>query len=173
MIFVPKKNIYFPKYIYKSKFHQRGNFAIFPAGTIGQIGAIPGIDPTTGWLVTDIQANPTTATAGFEIDADGGIETYKSTGNQGDVGRWDGGSMGGLNKIDYQFRFDESGPGSISGDATNVWLAASAGLDNWQVTVVGGTNTVNTGTLRIRLAASPFTEYASSTVITLTAISSF
>lgn len=136
-------------------------------------GSGPGIDPTTGWSVTSVVGNPLTALAGFEIDADGGIERYNHTGNLGDVGRWDGGSS--LNKIDYQFRFDESGPGSVNGtsDATNVWLAASAGLNNWEVTVVGGTNNVNTGTLRMRLAASPFTEFASSTVITMLAISSF
>ena len=92
-------------------------------------GTGPGIDPTTGWSVSSVVPGPGTALAGFEIDADGGIERYNHTGNLGDVGRWDGGSP--LNKIDYQFRFDESGPGSVNGasDATNVWLAASAGLN--------------------------------------------
>lgn len=154
MIFVPKKNIYFPKRIFKSKFHQRGNFAGFPAGSMAQLGEPAFIGGP--YSAFDVRISPTDSLAGVEIDADGGIERYTSQGNQGDIGRWDGNNTG-LNKIDFQFRFDRTGgtsdPNGTS-DAVNVWLAASAGLNNWEQLVTGIGTRIASGSLRMRDAST-------------------
>ena len=122
-------------------------------------------DPYT---VFDGNIFPNDSRAGIEVDADGAIEAFIQSGNQGDIGRWDGNNS--LNKADYQFRLDTTSGNIDAGDATDTWLAASGGLNSWQVIETGlGTETF-TGTLRVRLAVSPFTEYDSASV-NLTAIS--
>ena len=109
--------------------------------------------------VASVVIVPVDALAGFEIDADGGVERFRHSGNQGDVGRWDGG--GSFNKIDYQFRYD--GDDSLiwsGGDDFNVWLPASASLDTFACAIDTGQDDLDVfGTLRMRLAVSPFTEY--------------
>jgi len=166
VIFVPKKNVYFPKYQFKSKFHQRGNFAGFPAGTVAQGGMPKFIDGP--YISFSVSISPTDAMAGVEIDADGAIERITNLGNQGDIGRWDGNNS--LNKIDYQFRYDRTGgtadPNGIS-DAVGVWLSASAGLNVWQQLVTGLGTRISSGNLRMR-DATTLQEFTSES-LTLTA----
>lgn len=110
---------------------------------------------------------PPNPIAGIEVDADGGIEKFISSGNQGDFGRWDNG-IGTLNKADYQFRLDtfsEGGRGLFgASDPVDVWLPASAGLHAWWVEVDAGFTASYAGLLRVRLAVSPFTEFDSASV---------
>jgi hypothetical protein len=123
------------------------------------------------YLVLDVAVSPSDAMAGIEIDADGAIEAFKQAGNQGDIGRWDGGA-GTLSKVDYQFRLDTvstQGAGLAAGsDAVDSWLAASAALDSWWCDEDALGTDQFVGTLRVRLAASPFTEYDTAS-LTLTA----
>lgn len=114
------------------------------------------------YVVQHFPLFPNDALAGIEVDADGGIEAYKFTGNQGDIGRWDGGAS--LDKADYQFRLDTITGNIDGGYATDVWLAAQPGFHNWDVLETGAGNEFFTGTLRVRLAISPFTEYDSASV---------
>ncbi len=117
------------------------------------------------YQVFDHRNFPTDALAGIEIDADGAVEAFKSTGNQGDIGRWDGGLT--LSKIDFQFRYDlsaGSAPNSPGSAAVDVWLAASASLDFWGQLETGFGVTFSNGTVRMRLDAAPFTEFNSTTL---------
>jgi hypothetical protein len=123
------------------------------------------------YFAVDFQIFPTDALAGIEVDADGAIERFTSTGNQGDIGRWDNG-LGTLNKADYQFRLDTiSGSVEVGSDPVDTWLAASAGLNFWRVREQGIGTERFTGTLRVRLAVSPFTEYDTASVNPLEASS--
>jgi hypothetical protein len=117
-------------------------------------------DPYT---VIDINLPPTDALAGIEVDADGGIEKYINAGNQGDIGRWDNGLMS-LDKSDYQFRLDTITGTTDNGDALDTWLPAIAGFNHWDREVTGTGNKNFTGTLRMRLAISPFTEFDTAAV---------
>lgn len=114
--------------------------------------------------VLDFDTPPGLALSGIEIDADGGIEGFNdSSGNLGDIGRWDNG-LGTLTKSDYQFRLDViSGILASGSDATDTWLPASAGLNSWFASTSFGIRDFE-GTLRVRLAVSPFTEYDSESV---------
>lgn len=105
---------------------------------------------------------PNPAFAGIEIDADGGIERNVHTSFPSDIGRWDNGLFT-LNKADFQFRLDTIGGSIDVGDATDVWLPASAGLNYWRIEESFGYQ-IFTGTLRVRLATSPFTEYDSASL---------
>jgi hypothetical protein len=94
------------------------------------------------------------ALAGIEIDADGAIESFKSSvegGNQGDHSRWDGG-CGILDIADYDFRYDVT-IGSVNGISftAGVWHPGSGGLINFSVTENLGVQTA-WGTLRVRPA---------------------
>ena len=66
----------------------------------------------------------------------------------------------GLNKADYQFRLDEisSSGNPIIGDGINIWLPPSAGFNFWRIEEDFGISSFS-GTLRVRLAVAPFTEY--------------
>jgi hypothetical protein len=108
------------------------------------------------FLVVSFTSPPTEpdALAGIEIDADGAIEAFKSSvegGNQGDIGRWDGG-CGILDIADYDFRYDVT-IGAVNGISysSGVWHPGSGGLINFSVTENLGVQTA-TGTLRVRLA---------------------
>ncbi len=109
--------------------------------------------------------DPVRVFAGFEIDADGGIEGIKRTGNIGDVGRWDN-NLGTLSKVDYQFRFDTDdvipGPGSTSDDF-NVWLPASAFLQSFYIEIEFNGDFTTVGTIRVR-DASTLVEYDSASM---------
>lgn len=105
---------------------------------------------------------PNPAFAGIEVDADGGIERIVHDSAAFDIGRWDN-NLYTLNKADFQFRLDTIGGTIDIGDATDVWLPASAGLNFWRIEETFGYQ-VFTGTLRVRLATSPFTEYDSASL---------
>jgi len=110
-----------------------------------------------GYSAFDVAISPTDGLAGVEIDADGGIERYLHTGNQGDIGRWDGNNS--LNKVDFQFRYDVTGGVPSTPNGT----AASAGLNNWEQLVTGLGTRISTGNLRMR-DASTLQEFAASTL---------
>lgn len=134
------------------------------AGAAAASGAGAAVPEFSGdpYTELDFQIFPNDARAGIEVDADGAIETYIQAGNQGDAGRWDGNNS--LNKADYQFRMDTVSGSTTGGDATDTWLAASGGLNSWEV-FEGGLGVESfSGTLRVRLAVSPFTEYDSASV---------
>lgn len=108
-------------------------------------------DPLNAFSFTQPPTEPD-ALAGIEIDADGAIERFLSSvegGNQGDIGRWDGG-CGILDIADYDFRYDVS-IGSVNGisNSAGVWHPGSGGLINFSVTENLGIQTA-TGTLRVR-----------------------
>ena len=65
-------------------------------GGAAKMSGSPSMSGNPGFLgkpysVMDINLPPTDAVAGIELDFDGGIEEYINAGNQGDIGRWDGG----------------------------------------------------------------------------------
>lgn len=136
-------------------------------GIIGAVQQGPAVPEFSGdpYNHFDIVLPPTDALVGIEIDADGGIEWFDSGGNNGDTGRWDGNAT--LNKADYQFRLDTS-VGSINwgpSDSTDIWLPASAGLNVWAVEETGIGISTFSGTLRVRLAVAPFTEFDTASVM--------
>lgn len=123
-------------------------------GGAGKMGAgVASGDPrftSDPYVVIDFRVFPTDALAGIEIDSDGGIEAFKSSGNQGDIGRWDNG-LGTLDRADYDFRLDIiSGSANWSGsDAVNTWIAGTS-LIAWAAEELGFGEESFSATLRIR-----------------------
>ena len=127
------------------------NLAMMYRALTGPSGpSMPFFTGPTPYLEAD--SYPAPATAGIEVDADGGVETFTSAGNQGDIGRWDGG--GSFNAADYDFRMDFiSGTLDGASDPLGVWLNSGFGvIGAWFVQVeIFGINNFQ-GTLRMRPA---------------------
>lgn len=103
------------------------------------------------YIVFDSTLGPSFCMAGIEIDSDGAIEAIKSGGNQGDIGRWDGGNS--LDKNDYEFRLQKiSGDDlDVVGDAQNTWHGGG-GVTVFRVSRSGIGNEDFVGQLRMRPA---------------------
>ena len=104
--------------------------------------------------------SPVRVFSGIEMRADGTIYELKRSGATL-IGRWDNG-LATLDKADYQFRFDTTdtlpGPGLTSQDF-NTWVAASASVQAFYIEIDSNGEFTVSGTVRVRKATSPFTEY--------------
>lgn len=119
-------------------------------------------DPYAVVDITQFPSGPA-AQARMEIRANGTVYAVRSGGTDFLLGRWDAGLFT-LNKANYQFRLDLLSGGLTGGDAINSWIAANSGTDLWEVLVATTGIEDFTGTIRIRLGVSPFTEYDSASV---------
>ena len=119
-------------------------------------------DPYSVNSVTAWPGGPNAA-AQIRVDVDGFVYNIRAgIAMPSIIGSWDNG-LGTLSKDDYQFRLDTI-TGTIDfGDSVDVWLPASLSDDFWEVQEDFGIKTF-TGTLRVRLATSPFTEYDTASV---------
>lgn len=117
------------------------------------------------YAVSDITAFPQgpAAQARLEIRANGTVYGVRGGGTDFLAGRWDA-SLFTLTKADYQFRLDTISGSLTGGDAADTWIAANSGTDLWEVLVAGQGIEQFTGTIRVRLGVSPFTEYDSASV---------
>jgi hypothetical protein len=101
--------------------------------------------------------------AGYTIEADGTIDAQSSIdGTTPGVGRWDNG-LGTLTRSDYQFRFDSSQSPASSSDPFNTWVSGFL-MQGFFIELgsFGSKSTIPPGgTIRVRKATSPFTEYDS------------
>jgi len=144
MIFVPKKNIYFPKY-------QRGNFAIFPAGTTALIGG-PVIEFTGDpYAIFDVDIAPNDARSEIEIQSDGDVFAFRLANSDFLLGTW---NSGGAVIADYDFMFQiVSGTLSpiVGNDAANVFVNGSV-IPRWGVEMLGSSIKTCTGNIRVRPA---------------------
>lgn len=128
----------------------------------------PGIPAFTSdpYSVNDVSFWPggPNAVARIIVDPDGFVYQFRATvgGLPSIIGRWDNG-LGTLSKINYQFRLDTISGVIDAGDPTDIWITQNIGTDQWEVQETFGISTF-VGTLRVRLASSPFTEYDTASV---------
>ena len=114
------------------------------------------IDPS------DFAISPTDATARLRVYANGTWQATASGGN----GTW---KTGGGSGSDYDIRYTKTSGTTPTGSSVNTWLNLASTAD-WILTESTNGNSTKTcsGTLEIRLAASPFTVLDSCT-LTMTA----
>jgi len=140
MIFVPRKNIYFPKY-------QRGHVG-FPVGMYAEDQAVPQFtgDPYTA---VDIILNPLDAGARIQLNQAGNtVRRLLDNGPDVDIGNWGDGS---LDITDFDFRIDTtSGTPTYTGtQAADVWVSGASGIF-WGSEETGLGIQSFVGTLRVR-----------------------
>jgi hypothetical protein len=129
-------------------------------GTWKQITALLGATLPSTFSLWDFAIAPTNATTSLGVNSDGSYDAYQG-GSLMYSGTW---RQGGASS-DYQVRLTKTSGNNPTGAALATWIACSSGAA-WYIneTRDGYFSNAFTGTLEIRLAASPNTVLATASV---------
>lgn len=109
----------------------------------------------------DFSIVPTAAFAGIRFHSDGTVDVREGNGGYVNSYTWRTGTGA---SSDYEVRWTV-GSGTPTGDTTGTWLGLGTTREWYEATTGGGfSSQISSGTVEIRMAASPFTVFDSGSI---------